>query len=65
MPDAANVVFANDEEAARLELGVREVVVVTHGPDGASVNGLPIEPTGDTETGAGDRLAGRFVASLL
>jgi sugar/nucleoside kinase (ribokinase family) len=65
VPDAANVVFANDDEAARLELGEREIVVVTHGPGGASVNGEPLPPTGDTETGAGDRLAGRFLASLL
>lgn len=65
VPDAANVVFANDEEAARLELGEREIVVVTHGPDGATVNGERLEPTGDAETGAGDRLAGRFLASLL
>jgi sugar/nucleoside kinase (ribokinase family) len=65
IPDAANVVFANDEEAARLELGEREIVVVTHGPDGASVNGRRLEPTGDTGTGAGDRLAGRFLADLV
>jgi hypothetical protein len=65
IPAAANVVFANDEEAARLELGEREVVVVTHGAAGATVNGAPLEPTGDTETGAGDRLAGRLLASLV
>lgn len=65
IPDAANVVFANDDEAARLELGRREIVVVTHGSEGATVNGRPIEPTGDTETGAGDRLAGRFLAELV
>jgi sugar/nucleoside kinase (ribokinase family) len=65
IPAAANVVFANDEEAARLDLGEREIVVVTHGADGATVNGTPMPPTGDTETGAGDRLAGRFLASLV
>jgi sugar/nucleoside kinase (ribokinase family) len=64
VPDAANVVFANGEEAARLELGEREILVVTHGAAGATVNGEWIEPTGDTETGAGDRLAGRFLAQL-
>lgn len=65
VPAAANVVFANDEEAGRLELGDREIVVVTHGAGGATVNGRPMAPTGDTATGAGDRLAGRFLASLL
>jgi sugar/nucleoside kinase (ribokinase family) len=64
IPDAANVVFANDEEAARLELGDREIVVVTHGAAGATVNGRRVEPSGDTGTGAGDRFAGRFLASL-
>jgi sugar/nucleoside kinase (ribokinase family) len=65
IPAAANVVFANDEEAARLELGDREIVVVTHGAAGATVNGRRVEPSGDTGTGAGDRFAGRFLASLL
>lgn len=66
VPAAANIVFANDEEAARLDLGDREIVVVTHGPRGATVNGTQhLEPTGDTQAGAGDRLAGRFLASLL
>jgi sugar/nucleoside kinase (ribokinase family) len=65
VPAAANVVFANDEEAARLEIGEREIVVVTHGAAGATVNGRRVAPTGDSETGAGDRLAGRFLASLL
>jgi hypothetical protein len=65
VPDAANVVFANDEEAARLEIGEREIVVITHGAHGATVNGTRLEPTGDTETGAGDRLAGRFLRDLL
>ena len=65
VPAAANVVFANDEEAARLEIGDREIVVVTHGAAGATVNGTHLAPTGDTETGAGDRLAGRFLAGLL
>lgn len=65
VPAAANVVFANDEEAARLELGEPELLVVTHGADGATVNGEQVEPTGDTETGAGDRFAGRFLASLI
>jgi sugar/nucleoside kinase (ribokinase family) len=64
IPASANVVFANDEEAARLEIGEREIVVVTHGAAGATVNGTHLEPTGDTETGAGDRLAGRFLAAL-
>jgi sugar/nucleoside kinase (ribokinase family) len=68
IPAAANVVFANDVEAARLELGEREIVVVTHGSAGATVyrEGTPthLEPSGDAETGAGDRLAGRFLATL-
>ena len=64
VPDAANVVFANDEEASRLDLGEREILVVTHGARGATVNGEWLEPSGDTETGAGDRLAGRFLAQL-
>ena len=65
VPPAANVVFANDEEAARLELGEREILVVTHGAEGATVNGEHVAPTGDTGTGAGDRLAGRFLRDLL
>jgi sugar/nucleoside kinase (ribokinase family) len=65
VPESANVVFANEEEAARLELGQRELLVVTHGADGATVNGQRMEPTGDAETGAGDRLAGRLLATLL
>jgi sugar/nucleoside kinase (ribokinase family) len=69
VPSAANVVFANDQEAARLELGGREIVVVTHGARGATVQRggttTHLEPTGDTRTGAGDRMAGRFLASLL
>jgi sugar/nucleoside kinase (ribokinase family) len=64
VPAAANVVFANEDEAARLDIGEREIVVITHGARGATVNGEPMAPTGDTETGAGDRLAGRFLASL-
>ena len=65
VPAAANVVFANEAEAARLEIGERELVVVTHGAGGSTVNGRRMPPTGDTETGAGDRLAGRFLATLL
>jgi sugar/nucleoside kinase (ribokinase family) len=65
VPDAANVVFANDEEAARLELGEREILAVTHGARGATVNGMPIEPTGESGTGAGDAFAGRFLAELV
>jgi len=69
VPAAANVVFANDDEAARLELGAREIVVVTHGPAGATVHRdgttTHLEPSGDDETGAGDRLAGRVLATLL
>jgi sugar/nucleoside kinase (ribokinase family) len=64
VPEAANVVFANDEEAARLEIGERELLVVTHGADGATVNGRRVDPTGETGTGAGDRFAGRFLAEL-
>lgn len=68
VPDAANVVFANDEEESRLDLGRREVVVVTHGPDGATVyrDGVAthISATGDRGVGAGDAFAGRFLAEL-
>lgn len=68
VPEAANVVFANDEEAARLELGEREVVVVTHGARGSTVHrgraSKHVEPSGDQGTGAGDRLAGRVLASI-
>ena len=65
VPAAANIVFANDDEASRLDIGEREIVVVTRGARGATVNGRHVPPTGDTETGAGDRLAGRFLADLL
>jgi sugar/nucleoside kinase (ribokinase family) len=68
VPAAANVVFANDDEAARLDLGDREIIVVTHGPAGATVRrdgeATHVEPSGDMGTGAGDRFAGRFLASL-
>jgi len=69
VPRGANVVFANDEEAGRLDLAGYEIVVVTHGAAGAEVrrNGAVtrLPPSGDTGTGAGDALAGRFLASLL
>jgi len=69
VPEAANVVFANDDEAARLELGDRELLVVTHGPRGSTVyrggNAVFAGPTGDDETGAGDRLAGSFLRTLV
>jgi sugar/nucleoside kinase (ribokinase family) len=69
VPEAANVVFANDEEAERLELGEREIVIVTHGAAGATVHrggtATHVEPSGDTGTGAGDVFAGRFLASLV
>lgn len=68
VPEAANVVFANDEEAQRLELGGREIVVVTHGADGATVRRAGgtthIPATGKGGTGAGDAFAGRFLAEL-
>lgn len=69
VPAAANVVFANDEEAARLDLGAHEVVVVTHGAAGATVHrdGVTthVGPSGDAGTGAGDAFAGRFLATLV
>lgn len=69
VPAAANVVFANDDEAARLDLGDREILVVTHGARGSTVyrggNAVFGGPSGDDETGAGDRLAGRFLKTLL
>jgi sugar/nucleoside kinase (ribokinase family) len=69
VPEAANVVFANDDEAARLELGDREILVVTHGAAGATVyrkgTAMHVEPTGDTGTGAGDAFAGRFLGTLV
>jgi sugar/nucleoside kinase (ribokinase family) len=62
-------VFANDDEAARLDLGEREIVVVTHGAAGATVRRAGgtthLEPTGDARTGAGDRLAGAFLRTLV
>jgi sugar/nucleoside kinase (ribokinase family) len=68
LPRHANVVFANDDEAARLDLSHVEVAVVTHGAAGATLlrdgTATHIEPTGDAETGAGDRFAGRLLASL-
>jgi sugar/nucleoside kinase (ribokinase family) len=68
VPERANVVFANDEEASRLDLGLREVVVVTHGVDGATVHrsghSTHVAPTGDRGVGAGDAFAGRFLADL-
>jgi sugar/nucleoside kinase (ribokinase family) len=68
IPAAANVVFANDDEAARLDLGDRELVVVTHGAAGATVrrDGVTtaLEPSGHTGTGAGDAFAGRFLTTL-
>jgi sugar/nucleoside kinase (ribokinase family) len=69
VPKGANVVFANDEEARRLELDGYEIVVVTHGAAGAEVRRdgtvTQLPPSGDTGTGAGDAFAGRFLASLL
>jgi len=69
VPDAANLVFANHDEAARLDLGKREIVVVTHGAAGATVHRggttSHVEPSGDTGTGAGDAFAGRFLRTLL
>lgn len=69
VPDAANVVFANDDEAARLDLGEREIVVVTHGAAGATAHRggttSHVEPSGDAGTGAGDAFAGRFLRTLL
>lgn len=68
LPASANVAFANDDEASRLELSGLEIAVVTHGPHGATVyrdgKSVTIPPTGDTATGAGDRFAGTFLASL-
>ena len=69
VPDAANLVFANDDEAARLDLGEREIVVVTHGAAGATVHRggttARVRPSGDTGTGAGDAYAGCFLRTLL
>jgi sugar/nucleoside kinase (ribokinase family) len=69
LPRGANVVFANDAEAERLDLSAYEIAVVTHGPHGATVHrdgtATHVPPTGDTATGAGDRLAGRFLAELV
>ena len=69
VPSGANVVFANAEEAARLELSGYEIAVVTHGAAGATVTRdgttTRLPPSGDTGTGAGDAFAGRFLATLL
>jgi sugar/nucleoside kinase (ribokinase family) len=69
VPAAANVVFANDDEASRLDLGDREIVVATNGAAGATVqrDGVTthLEPSGDAGTGAGDAFAGHFLRSLV
>jgi sugar/nucleoside kinase (ribokinase family) len=69
LPRGANVVFANDAEAERLDLSGYEIAVVTHGPRGATVHRdgttTHVPPTGDVATGAGDRFAGRFLAELV
>ena len=69
VPAGANVLFANDAEAEQLDVAAFEIAVVTHGPRGATVHRdgrmTRLPPSGDAMTGAGDRLAGRFLASLL
>ena len=69
LPAGANVVFANAEEAAQLDLSGYEIAVVTRGADGATVHrdgrATHVPPSGDTGTGAGDAFAGRFLASLV
>jgi sugar/nucleoside kinase (ribokinase family) len=69
VPAAANILFATEDEAPAFDTDAFEVVVVTRGAEGAYVlrggrtEYLP--PTGVGGTGAGDALAGAFLASLL
>ena len=64
----ANVLFANAHEVEGLDVAGYEIVVVTRGAAGADVHRggrtehLP--PTGESGSGAGDALAGAFLASL-
>jgi sugar/nucleoside kinase (ribokinase family) len=68
VPASANVLFATEDEAASFETDAFEVVVVTRGAEGAYVlrggrtEYLP--PTGIGGTGAGDALAGAFLATV-
>jgi sugar/nucleoside kinase (ribokinase family) len=68
VPGTANVLFANEEEIDRFDRSAFEVVVLTRGAEGAFVlrGGTTefIPPTNVTGTGAGDALAGAFLASL-
>jgi ribokinase len=69
LPESVNVLFANEDEVVAYDLRTFEIVVVTRGGEGASVlrdgttSHLP--PTGRHGTGAGDALAGVFLASLV
>jgi sugar/nucleoside kinase (ribokinase family) len=68
VPGAANVLFANEQEIDRFDRAAFEIVVLTRGAEGAYVlrdgksDFLP--PTNVRGTGAGDALAGAFLASL-
>ena len=68
VPSTVNVLFANEQEIDRFDRAAFEVVVVTRGAEGAYVlrDGTTefLPPTNVTGTGAGDALAGAFLASL-
>ena len=67
-PGRANILFANEDEAAELDTTAFEIVVVTRGGEGAYVlrdgRTTYLPPTGRSGTGAGDALAGAFLATL-
>ena len=68
VPAAANVLFANEDEIDRFDRDAFEVVVVTRGAEGAYVLRAGrtelMPPTNVVGTGAGDALAGAFLATL-
>jgi sugar/nucleoside kinase (ribokinase family) len=68
VPATANVLFANEHEIDRFDSSAFEIVVLTRGAEGAYVlRGGTTEfmpPTNVYGTGAGDALAGAFLARL-
>src|SRR4051812_540800 len=68
VPGAANVLFANEQEIDRFDREAFEIVVLTRGAEGAHVlregKSEFLPPTNVRGTGAGDALAGAFLASL-
>jgi sugar/nucleoside kinase (ribokinase family) len=68
LPVRANVLFATEQEADRLPISRFEIVVLTRAEEGAYVlrGGTTeyVPPTGRHGVGAGDALAGTFLAGL-